>query len=140
MAETLGALGSDRAWVVHGADGTDEVSIAGETWVAELDDGQVREFSVHPEEAGLAVHPLASVLGGAPAENARALRALLAGEASAYRDAVLLNAAAALVIADRAASLRDGVALAAASIDSGAARERAEKLAAVTSAMAPAAR
>ena len=140
MAETLGALGADRAWVVHGADGTDEVSIAGETWVAELNDGQVREFSVHPEEAGLAVHPLSAVLGGAPAENARALRALLAGEASAYRDAVLLNAAAALVIADRAGSLRDGVALAATSIDSGAARERAEKLAAVTSAMAPAAR
>ena len=64
MAETLAQLGSDRAWLVHGADGTDEVSIAGETYVAELNDGEVREFSVHPEDAGLAPHPLAAVLGG----------------------------------------------------------------------------
>ena len=74
MAETLGELGSDRAWVVHGADGTDEVSIAGETFVAELDDGRVREFSIRPEDAGLAPHPLAAILGGTPAENGRALR------------------------------------------------------------------
>ena len=117
---------------MHGADGTDEVSIAGETFVAELDDGKVREFSVHPEDAGLPPHPLAAILGGAPAENARALRGLLAGEASAYRDAVLLNAAAALVVADRAADLREGVALARDSIDSGAARDKADRLAAVT--------
>ena len=71
MAETLGELGSDRAWLVHGADGTDEVSIAGETFVAELNDGQVREFSVHPEDAGLAPHPLEAILGGAPGDNAR---------------------------------------------------------------------
>ena len=108
MAETLGALGADRAWVVHGADGTDEVSIAGETFVAELAEGRVREFSVHPEDAGLAPRPLEAILGGAPAENARALRGLLAGEASAYRDAVLLNAAAALVVAERVADLARG--------------------------------
>jgi anthranilate phosphoribosyltransferase len=140
MAETLGELGSDRAWVVHGADGTDEVSIVGETHVAELNDGQVREFSVHPEDAGLKPHPLEAVLGGSPSDNARALRSVLAGEPSPYRDAVLLNAAAALVIAERAASLTDGVALAAASLDSGAARERAERLAAVTHSMSPAKR
>ena len=134
MAETLGALGSDRAWVVHGADGTDEVSIAGETYVAELRDGGVREFSVHPEDAGLAPHPLEAVIGGAPGDNARALRGLLAGEPSAYRDAVLLNAAAALLVAERAASLAEGVGLAAESIDSGAARRAADRLAAVTSA------
>ena len=76
MAETLGELGSDRAWLVHGADGTDEVSIAGETFVAELNDGRVHEFSVHPEDAGLAPHPLAAVLGGTPGrERPRAPRA-----------------------------------------------------------------
>ncbi len=132
MAETLGELGSDRAWLVHGADGTDEVSIAGETFVAELVDGKVREFSVHPEDAGLAPHALGAILGGAPGDNARALRGLLAGAPSAYRDAVLLNAAAALVVAERAAALPEGVEMARASIDSGAARARAEKLAAVT--------
>jgi anthranilate phosphoribosyltransferase len=134
MAETLGELGSDRAWVVHGADGTDEVSIAGETFVAELNEGKVHEFSVHPEDAGLAPHPLEAVLGGAPGDNGRALRGLLAGERSAYRDAVLLNAAAALMVADRAANLAEGVALAAESLDSGAAGRTAEKLAAVTAA------
>jgi anthranilate phosphoribosyltransferase len=132
MAETLGELGSDRAWVVHGADGTDEVAITGETFAAELNDGQVREFSVHPEDAGLPVHPLADILGGSPGDNGRALRGLLAGQPSAYRDAVLLNAAAALVVADRAATLAEGVDFARESIDSGAARAKAEALAAVT--------
>jgi anthranilate phosphoribosyltransferase len=105
MAETLAALGSDRAWLVHGADGTDEVSIAGETFVVELDDGAIREFSVHPESAGLPVHPFAAIAGGTPAENAAALRDLLDGAASAYRDAVLLNAAAALVVAGKVSDL-----------------------------------
>jgi anthranilate phosphoribosyltransferase len=134
MAETLAELGSDRAWIVHGADGTDEISIAGETFVAELRDGCIAEFSVAPEDAGLPRQPLEAVIGGTPAENARALKGLLAGEASAYRDAVLLNAAAALVVAGRAGTLVEGVALAQASIDSGAARARAERLAAVTTA------
>jgi anthranilate phosphoribosyltransferase len=132
MAETLAELGADRAWIVHGADGTDEVSIAGETYVAELRDGRIAEFGVRPEDAGLAPHPLEAVIGGTPAENGRALRGLLAGEPSAYRDAVVLNAAAALVVADRAATLAEGAALARESIDSGAARARAERLAAVT--------
>jgi anthranilate phosphoribosyltransferase len=136
MAETLGELGSDRAWVVHGADGTDEVSITGETFVAELNDGKVREFSIRPEDAGLAPRPLAAILGGTPQENGVALRAVLAGAPSAYRDAVLLNAAAALLIAERAASLPEGVALAAESLDSGAARRAAETLAVVTAAAA----
>ena len=136
MAETLAELGSDRAWLVHGADGTDEISISGETFVVELNGGQVRELTIHPEEAGLAPHPLETVLGGDPADNARALRGLLAGEPSAYRDAVLLNAAAALLVAERAADLREGAEIAAESIDSGAARARAEALAAVTNAVA----
>lgn len=134
MAETLAALGSDRAWLVHGADGADEVSIAGETYVAELRDGRVSEFTVHPEAAGLPTHPFEAILGGAPAANAAALRALLGGGASAYRDAVLLNAAAALVIAERAADLAEGVAFARESVDSGAARAKAEALARITQA------
>ena len=130
MAETLAALGSERAWLVHGGDGTDEISIAGVTHVAALEDGAVREFELHPEEAGLPVHPFEAVLGGTPEENAVALRALLAGAAGAYRDAVLLNAAAALVIAGRAADLKEGVAQARDSIDSGRAAAKVAALAA----------
>ena len=134
MAETLGLLGSEKAWLVHGSDGTDELSIAGVSWVAALDNGAVREFELHPEEAGLPVHPFEAIMGGEPAENAKAFRALLNGEKSAYRDAVLLNAAAALVVADKAGDLKDGTALAAESIDSGEALRRIETLARVTSA------
>ncbi len=133
MAETLGALGAERAWLVHGADGTDEVSIAGVTHVAALENGVVEMREVHPEDAGLPVHPFAAIMGGNPEQNAAALQALLAGEASAYRDAVLLNAAAALVIADAAADLPEGVVRAAESIDSGAAAEKIAALARVTS-------
>jgi anthranilate phosphoribosyltransferase len=136
MAETLAALGADRAWVVHGADGTDEISIAGPTHVVELDDGRISEFEIRPGAADLPEHPFAAIVGGTPAENAAALRQLLAGERSAYRDAVILNAAAALVIAGRAADLRQGAALAAESIDSGSARAKAEALAALTRAEA----
>lgn len=132
MAETLRTLGSDRAWLVHGADGTDEMSIAGTTSVVELRDGQITEFDIHPEDAGLSPHPFEAIAGGSPAENAVALRALLGGAASAYRDAVLLNAAAALLVAERANNLKEGVELARESIDSGAARIKAESLAALT--------
>jgi anthranilate phosphoribosyltransferase len=134
MAETLKALGSERAWLVHGADGTDEISIAGITHVARLEGGDVTETELHPEEAGLPVHSFDAILGGTPEENGRAFRALLAGAPSAYRDAVLLNAAAALVIAGRAGSLKEGVDEARESIDSSRAREKVEALARVTSA------
>ena len=132
MAETLKALGSVKAWLVHGLDGTDEISIAGVTKVAALADGTIAEFDVHPEDAGLPVHAFEAILGGTPAENAAAFRALLDGATGAYRDAVLLNAAAALVVADRAATLKDGVALAAASIDSGAAKAKLAALVRLT--------
>ena len=135
MAETLLALGSERAWLVHGGDGTDELSIAAPSVVAELRNGAVSEFEIHPEEAGLPVHPFAAILGGTPTENARAFAALLdrtEGANAAYRDAVLLNAAAALVVADRAADLREGAAMAAESIDSGSARARLDALARVS--------
>ncbi|EDZ46053.1 anthranilate phosphoribosyltransferase [Leisingera daeponensis] len=135
MAETLKALGSERAWLVHGSDGTDELTITGISWVSALEeDGSIREVELHPEDAGLPVHGFDMIVGGTPAENAMAFRVLLQGTPSAYRDAVLLNAAAALVVAGKAADLKDGVALAAESIDSGAAKAKVEALARITSA------
>ncbi|MCH2250528.1 MAG: anthranilate phosphoribosyltransferase [Cognatishimia sp.] len=134
MAETLGRLGSEKAWLVHGSDGTDELTITGVSWVSALEaDGSVKDFELHPEEAGLPVHPFEAIVGGTPEENATAFRALLAGEASAYRDAVLLNAASALLVADAVSDLKEGVAKAAESIDSGAAKSKVEALARITS-------
>lgn len=132
MAETLMELGSEKAWLVHGGDGTDEISISAPTQVAVLENGKIRGREVHPEDAGLPVHPFRDILGGTPAENAQALRDLLDGAKSAYRDAVLLNAAAALVVADKVADLKGGAEMAAESIDSGAAKARVEALARVT--------
>lgn len=134
MAETLGRLGSEAAWLVHGSDGTDELSIAGVSKVSALKKtGEVVETEVHPEDAGLPEHPFEAILGGSPEDNGRAFRALLDGASGAYRDAVLLNAAAALVVADAASDLKDGVARAAESIDAGLAREKVEGLARITS-------
>lgn len=134
MAETLGQLGSTRAWLVHGSDGTDELAISGLSWVAALnEDGTIDEFELHPEEAGLPLHPFEAILGGTPQHNAEAFRALLDGAPGAYRDAVLLNSAAALVVAGHSSDLHDGAARAAESIDSGAARKRLAKLAEITS-------
>ncbi|APZ54616.1 anthranilate phosphoribosyltransferase [Salipiger abyssi] len=133
MAETLGRLGSERAWLVHGSDGTDELAISGMSWVSSLEeDGSVREVELHPEDAGLPEHPFEEIVGGTPAENAEAFRALLDGAKTAYRDAVLLNAAAALVVAGKAADLREGVAMATQSIDSGAAKAKVTALAEAT--------
>ena len=134
MAETLLALGSEKAWLVHGSDGTDEITICGISWVAALEDGSVKDREIHPEDAGLPVHPFKDIMGGTPAENAVAFKALLAGEQNAYRDAVLLNAAAALVIADKADDLKSGVEMARESIDSGKALAAVTKLAEITSA------
>jgi anthranilate phosphoribosyltransferase len=128
MAETLRALGSEKAWLVHGGDGTDEISIAATTEIAALDGGEIREFTLHPEDAGLPIYPFEAIMGGTPAENAVAFRALLDGAPGAFRDAVLLNAAAALVVADKAANLKEGVEIARESIDSGAARGKIEAL------------
>jgi anthranilate phosphoribosyltransferase len=133
MAETLLELGSDKAWLVHGSDGTDEITICGVTWVAKLEHGAVRDAEIHPEDAGLPVHPFEDIVGGTPSENAAALQALLEGEESAYRDAVLLNTAAALVVADVADDLKQGAAMAKESIDSGAAKVKLEMLAKITS-------
>ena len=133
MAETLGVLGAEKAWLVHGSDGTDELTITGVSWVSALGlDGSVSDFEVHPDDAGLPVHPFEAIIGGSPEENARDFKILLDGQASAYRDAVLLNAAAALVVADAATDLKQGVEMAAASIDSGAARDKIAALVRIT--------
>jgi anthranilate phosphoribosyltransferase len=120
MAETLARLGTERAWVVHGQ-GLDEIALSGETQVVSLEGGMLREFSIAPEDAGLERAPPEAIRGGEPAENALALTDLLAGTAGPYRDIVLLNAAAALVVAGRADDLRAGALQAARSIDTGAA-------------------
>ncbi len=133
MAETLGSLGSDAAWLVHGSDGTDELSIAGPSWVAELKDGTVTEYEISPEDAGLPVHPFEAILGGTPEENGLAFAALLNGAPGAYRDAVLLNAAAALLVAGVADDLPQGVEMGRTSIDSGSARGKIHALAQLTS-------
>lgn len=137
MAETLTRLGTARAWLVHGGDGTDELAISATSKVVETHDGAIREFDIHPEDAGLPAHPFEHIIGGEPKENAAKFRALLAGDrgaVDAYRDAVRLNAAAALVIAGKAVDLKEGAAMAAQSIDSGAARAKVERLARLTSA------
>jgi anthranilate phosphoribosyltransferase len=119
LAEVLGRLGAERAWVVHGSDGLDELTTTGKSLVAEWRDGEVRMFEVTPESAGLSrAHP-ADLKGGDAAHNAAALDALLRGAPGAYRDIVILNAAAALVVANKAADLNAGAAMAADAIQSG---------------------
>jgi len=118
IARVLGALGAERAWVVHGG-GMDELSTAAETQVAEWKDGRVTLFKITPEAVGLPRASLDDLRGGSPDENAVALTHLLDGQKGPYRDIVLLNAAAALVVADRATDLAEGAALAAAVIDDG---------------------
>ena len=128
-AEALKALGSRRAWIVHGKDGLDEVSISGPTQIAVLDNGTVTTRELTPEDAGLGRSPLAEITGGNATHNARTLRHLLqAGTPGAYRDIVLLNAGAALMVAGVAKDVKDGVAKAAQALDSGAARAKLEAL------------
>jgi anthranilate phosphoribosyltransferase len=136
LAEVLGRLGVERAWVVHGHDGLDELSTTGESVVAQLKDGAVQEFTVTPEEAGLARARLDDLIGGDAADNAAAIRQTLTGKDGPLRDIVMLNAAAALVVAGKAGTLRDGAELAADAIDSGAAARALANLAAICGATA----
>jgi anthranilate phosphoribosyltransferase len=133
LAEVLGLLGTERAWVVHGSDGLDELTVTGPSQVAEWHQGRVTRFEVTPESAGLPRSPLESLRGGDAACNAAALRRLLEGETGAYRDVVLLNAGAALVVADKAGSLGEGVTLAGAAIDQGRAKACLDRLVEITS-------
>src|SRR6266404_4052454 len=121
MAEVLGRLGAERAWVVHGS-GIDEMTTTGTTRVAEFKDGKVVEFKVEPEDAGIRRATIEQLKGGEPAHNAALMRDLLGGSPGPLRDVVLLNSAASLIVAGRATSLRQGAELATQSIDSGAAR------------------
>src|SRR6185312_6293875 len=131
MAEVLGKLGSERAWVVHGA-GLDELTTTGVSQIAELKDGAVRSFELAPEEVGLRRVALAALKGGDAAANAATMRALLAGEPGPIRDIVLLSSGAALLVAGRATDLRAGMALAANAIDEGAAARALDRLVAIT--------
>jgi anthranilate phosphoribosyltransferase len=128
LARSLQMLGSDRAWVVHGADGLDEISTTGYTKVSECRDGSVSTFYVHPSDFGLSKAPPAALKGGDAPTNARMVRAVLQGEGGPLRDVVLLNAAAALFIAGRVASVREGLVRAGAAIDSGDAIKTLEAL------------
>jgi anthranilate phosphoribosyltransferase len=134
MAEVLRNLGSERAWITHGLDGLDEITTTGPTRVVELKNGAIHAFEVTPEEAGLKRADAASLRGADPAHNARALVGVLDGELSAYRDIGLITAAAALVVAGEAGSLREGVALGEGAIRSGAARRTLDRLIAVSNA------
>ena len=132
VAATLAELGVERAFVVHGAGGLDEISLSGETIVAEVRGGEIRRFTVTPEDFGVARAPLESIRGGTPAENAVLIRRVLDGEDGPARDIVVVNAAAALVAAGAAADFREGAGLASFVISSGAAREKLAALAAFT--------
>lgn len=132
LAEALLGLGAAHVWVVHGDGGLDEISLAGLTHVVEGINGAVREFVIAPEDAGLHRQSLAAIKGGDAVANAAAMRALLAGAPSAFRDVAILNAAAALIVAGRAGDLREGARLAAQSIDTDAAREALARLVAIT--------
>ncbi len=132
VARVLGNLGSTRAWVVHGSDGLDEVTTTGPTHVSALENGAVRSFEIHPEEAGLPLAKPEDLKGGDPEVNAKALRAVLNGEKNAYRDIVLFNTAAALVMAEAAPDLKAGVEIGIESIDSGKAVAKLDGLIAAT--------
>jgi anthranilate phosphoribosyltransferase len=134
LAQVLKNLGAEAAWVVHGSDGLDEITLSGPTFVATLDRGNIRSFEVTPEDAGLTRAGSEALKGGDAGANAVALQAVLDGKPGAYRDVALLNASAALIIAGRAKDLKEGVALGIKSLDSGAAAAKLKQLIAVSNA------
>jgi anthranilate phosphoribosyltransferase len=134
LARALQHLGSERAWVVHGADGLDEISLSGHSKVSECRGGTVQTFYVHPSDFGLRKAPAAALAGGDAATNAERLREVLAGTHGPLRDVVLLNAGAGLFIAGRAPSVRDGIAGAARAVDEGRAAETLARLVAASNA------
>jgi anthranilate phosphoribosyltransferase len=132
LAEVLGRLGTERAWVVHGSDGLDEITTTGASHVAELKDGRIHQFEVTPEMAGLTRAKPADIKGADAQTNAAAITQMLTGRPGPYRDIVVLNSAAALVVAGKAEDLKAGAALAARAIDSGKARATLAELVAIT--------
>ncbi|MBO0347308.1 anthranilate phosphoribosyltransferase [Roseibium sp. CAU 1637] len=132
IAQALREMGTKDLWVVHGSDGMDEITTTGPSYITELKNGEIRSFEINPADVGLAQVDISALKGGEPAENAAALRKVLAGEKNAYRDVVLFNAAASLVVAGKCETLSEGLAIATKSIDSGAAEGRLERLVAVS--------
>ncbi len=128
IAQTLKSLGSEKAWVVHGSDGLDELTTTGPSYVCALDQGVIREFTITPEDAGLKQTDSSALKGGTPEQNAKALKDVLNGEKGAYRDIALLNAAATLIVADKANTLKEGMTLATQSIESGMAARALDNL------------
>jgi anthranilate phosphoribosyltransferase len=132
IAEVLNNLGSVHAWVVHGSDGLDEITTTGPTRVTELKDGKIHTFQVRPSDAGLPPATLEDLKGGDATVNAAAIRELLGGEQGAFRDIVVLNAGAALLVGGKAANLREGAERAARAIDDGSAGRALDQLVAAT--------
>jgi anthranilate phosphoribosyltransferase len=128
LTQVLKELGAKKVWTVYGSDGLDEMTTTGPTHVAALENGSIRRFTVTPDEVGLPTARLEDLKGGDPAHNAKQLRAVLEGVRMHYRDVALLNAAAALVVADEAANLREGLDRATRALDSGAAKATLERL------------
>ena len=138
VARVLASLGSEKVYVVHGSDGSDEVTIAGETRVTVLDEGRIETFTFAPESVGIERANARALTGGTPDENAQTIVAILDGARGTKRDAVVLNAGFVIAVAGRANTIGDGVALAAASIDDGSAKDVLERLRATTRELAPA--
>ena len=132
MAQVLNNLGSEKIWVVHGSDGLDEITTSGPTSVAALENGKVRTFEIKPEDAGLKPSKPDALKGGDAETNAKSLLDVLKGKKNEFRDVSLINAAAALIVADKAKDLKEGAALAAKSIDSGEAEGRLDRLISVS--------
>jgi anthranilate phosphoribosyltransferase len=132
MATVLGNLGTERAWVVHGSDGLDELTTTGPSFVAELKDGKIQTFEVSPEDAGIALSRPEDLKGGDPDHNAKALYTVLNGEPGPYRNVLLYNTAAALLIAEKADDLKDGAIQAASAIDDGKALKTLDRLISIT--------
>jgi anthranilate phosphoribosyltransferase len=138
VARVLQSLGSERVFVVHGSDGSDEVTVAGETRVTSLDHGRIETFTFEPEAVGIARADARVLSGGAPAENAESISSILDGNKGPRRDAVVLNAGFVIAVAGRAESIHEGVTMAAESIDSGRARAVLDNLRTITHRLAPA--
>ena len=128
MAEVLKNLNTKRAWVVHGSDGIDEISISSDTYVTALDHGNIREFKIHPKDAELKTSSFSEILGGSPQFNAQKIEKLVNGEKSGFSQAVIFNSAAALTISEKAKNLKDGAKMASQSLFSGKTKELLEKL------------
>jgi len=134
LAQVLNNLGSDSVWVVHGSDGLDEITTSGPTYVAALEKGKIRTFEIKPEDIGLKTVKPETLRGADADSNAVALKSVLDNKESAYRDVATMNAAAALVVAQVAKDLKEGAALARKALESGAARQRLDRLIAISNA------